>query len=288
MDLRAQIWRYTPEDDRWEQVYTSPLVTPSLLQITATIPWRRLLRARRLLSRDTRRRRTRAVLQRLMRVWGEWVRAGFRGEVHRDMGYRTMAIYTDRHETEALYVVSTGPEGHILRTTDDVTFEVITRPGCSCHMAFGFRPLVSLRGRLYTSTVGAPMLPNISAYPAVLESDDPARGALDPSVWRPVSTPGFGDPANMTIFEMAVFQDHLYAGVGNPHGFQIWKTAATGPLPYRWTPVVTDGGHQGSSGPPAVISLCPFGEWLYVGSGHPPRNSTRWSRPRGSDPHRPG
>lgn len=101
-------------------------------------------------------------------------------------------------------------------------------------MAFGFRPLVSLRGRLYTSTVGAPTLPNISAYPAVLESDDPARGALDPSVWRPISAPGFGEPANITIFEMAVFQDHLYAGVGNPP------------------------------------SLCPFGEWLYVGSGHPP------------------
>jgi len=30
MDLRAQIWRYTPEEARWEQVYAAPLVRPSL------------------------------------------------------------------------------------------------------------------------------------------------------------------------------------------------------------------------------------------------------------------
>lgn len=62
-------------------------------------------------------------------MWREWASAGFRGEIPRDMGYRTMAVYTDRHGTEALYVVSTGPEGHILRSTDGTTFEVITRPG---------------------------------------------------------------------------------------------------------------------------------------------------------------
>jgi hypothetical protein len=55
--------------------------------------------------------------------------------------------------------------------------------------------------------------------------------------------------------------------VVNLNGFQIWKTDAAGSPPYRWTQVVTNGGHQGPSGLPAVISMCPFGEWLYVGSG---------------------
>jgi len=114
------------------------------------------------------------------------------------------------------------------------------------------------------------MVPNISAYPAVFETDDPARGAMDPSVWRPVSAPGFGDPDNLSIFEMAVFQDYLYAGTGNLNGFQIWKTDATGSPPYRWTPVVTDGGHRGPSNNFAAISMYPFGEWLYVGSGRAP------------------
>jgi hypothetical protein len=270
MDLRAQIWRYTPEVGCWDKVYTSPLITPSLVRITTTLPWRRLWRARRRLSPQARRRRTGMVIRGLLRAWGEWGRAGFRGEIQREMGYRNMAVYRDRHGIEALYVVSVGPEGHILRTTDGTTFEVVTGPGLSRHMAFGFRPLVNLKGRLYTSPVGSPMLPNVSAYPAVFETDDPARGAVDASVWRPVSEPGFGDLDNMTIFEMAVFQDHLYAGAGNLRGFQVWKTDATGTPPYRWTRVVTDGGHQGSSGPPAVISMYPFGEWLYVGCGSPP------------------
>ena len=32
MDLRGQIWCYTPETGSWEQVYTSPLISASPLQ----------------------------------------------------------------------------------------------------------------------------------------------------------------------------------------------------------------------------------------------------------------
>ena len=267
MDLRGQIWCYTPETGSWEQVYTSPLISASPLRGAATLPWRRLLRARRMIGRQTRQRRTRAVIRGLLREWREWMRAGFKSKTPREMGYRSMVAFTDQHGTEALYVVSTGAEGHILRTIDGTTFEVLPKPALSVNMAFGFRPLVTFKGRLYTSPVGSPMFPNFSVYPAVLETDDPARGAVDPLAWHSVSAPGFGDPDNMSIFEMAVFRDHLYAGVGNLRGFQIWKTDATGSPPYRWTKVVTNGGHRGPSGLPAVISMCPFGEWLYVGSG---------------------
>jgi hypothetical protein len=113
------------------------------------------------------------------------------------------------------------------------------------------------------------MMPNIPTAAVVLETDDPAQGSVDPSVWRPVSTPGFGDPDNLTIFEMAVFNDHIYAGVGNLNGFQIWKTDATGAPPYHWKQVVTNGGHQGPSNNIAAISMYPFGEWLYIGAGRP-------------------
>jgi hypothetical protein len=223
-----------------------------------------------MLSRQGLQRRAGVVIWELLRWCHAWARSGFRSEEARDVGYRTMAIYTDRHATEALYVVGIGAEGHILRTTDGTTFAVITEPTLSRNAAFGFRPLVSLNGRLYTSTVGHRLFPNVSAYPAVLEADDPARGAIDSGVWRPVSAPGFGDPANLSIFEMVVFKDHLYAGTGNLNGFQIWKTDATGTPPYRWTPVVLNGGHQSPSNNFAVISMCAFGEWLYVGSGRAP------------------
>lgn len=267
MDLRAQIWRYSPETHHWEQVYRSPLVAVSPVRATVALPWRRLLYARQQLPPTNRQRRTSAVARGLLREWREWVQAGGRLTGARDIGYRNMVVYRDRHGTEALYVVGLGPQGHILRTVDGQTFEVITPARLGRRPVFGFRPLVSFKGRLYISTVGHPMLPNLSSDPVVFETDDPARGAVDPTVWRPVSTPGFGDLANMSIFELAVFQHHLYAGTGNLTGFQIWKTEATGRPPYRWQLVMRHGGQIGPSNNAAVISLCPMGEWLYVGSG---------------------
>jgi hypothetical protein len=267
MDLRAQIWCYTPDTGSWEQVYTAPRVPTAVLRLLLTLPWRRVLRARRLLSRQGRQRRAGAIVRRLFRSWRAWVSAGFRGDVARDVGYRNMTVYRDRHGVEALYAVNIGPQGHILRTTDGHTFEVITPPGSRRHVAFGFRPMVSFRDRLYTSTVGHPMFPNVSAYPAVLETDDPAQGAQDASVWRPVSAPGFGDPDNLAIFEMTVFHDQLYAATGNLKGFQIWKTDVRGAPPYHWQQVIADGGYQGTSHNAVVVSMCPLGEWLYIGSG---------------------
>ncbi|MGH8068655.1 MAG: hypothetical protein ACRERE_26170 [Candidatus Entotheonellia bacterium] len=44
------------------------------------------------------------------------------------MGYCNMAVYTDKHETEALYVASFGAGGRLLRITDGTTFEVVTNP----------------------------------------------------------------------------------------------------------------------------------------------------------------
>jgi hypothetical protein len=269
MDLRAQIWRYTPGAESWERVYTSPLITPSLQRPAGPFLWRRLLgtpRILRMLRRQGRQRRATVLIRALLGFGLEWARAGFRMQVARDMGYRNMAIYTDRHETEALYMASFGAGSHLLRTTDGTAFEVVTNPSLKRNKACGFRPLVSFKGRLYGSPVGA----YFSSYPVVLEADDPARGAVDPAVWRPVSTPGFGDPDNVSIAEMEVFQDHLYAGTGNLNGYQVWKTAATGSPPYRWQQVVADGGQKGPPGPFTVVSMYPFGEWLYVGSGRAP------------------
>jgi hypothetical protein len=267
MDLRAQIWRYTPEADSWERVYTSPLTTPSLRRPArrpaGTFPGRRLMdapRLFRLLRRQGRHRKARVLMRGLLSVGLEWVRSGFRIQVARDIGYRNMVVYTDTHGTEALYVVSFGPGGSLLRTLDGTTFEAVRSPRVS------FRPAVSFRGRLYASPVGA----YFSPYPVVLEADDPARESMDPAVWRPVSAPGFGDPDNVSIAEMAVFQDHLYAGTGNFNGFQVWKTDATGSPPYRWQQVVKDGGYKGPAGPFTAVSMYPFGEWLYVGSGRAP------------------
>lgn len=258
MDLRAQIWRYMPETATWERVHISPMTT---------VPWRQIV--------DTvRRRRRRQPDMKTGRVVGMLLKRALTSElriqVARDLGYRNMITFTDRHGSEALYVATIGPCGHILQTVDGDSFRVVSRPSFGIRGVTGFRPLVSLNGRLYTSPVGNDKSSNYSACPVVFETDDPARGAVDPSVWRPVSAPGFGDPDNVTVFEMAAFNGHLYAGTGNPNGFQVWKTDASGPLPYRWTQIVRNGGYKGPSANLSVISMKAFGDWLYVGGGHTP------------------
>lgn len=266
MDLRAQIWRYTPEEARWDQVYVAPLVRPSLRRAAAVLPWRRLVRFRRGARRE-RRRRAGVVVQRLLRLGLEWAQAGWELRLARDLGYRTMLVHTDARGIEALHVTALGMGGgRLLRTTDGVAFDVVTDGRVNELVGSAFRPLVSFRGRLYASPVGA----YFSTYPAVLESDDPARGAVDPAAWRSVSPPGFHDPDNLGIFEMAAFRDHLYAGVANPSGFQIWKSDLSGRPPYQWRLIVRDGGHKGPSGIYAPVSMCAFGDWLYVGSGRAP------------------
>jgi hypothetical protein len=90
---------------------------------------------------------------------------------------------------------------------------------------------------------------------------------------------GFGDLDNPSISKVAIFRDHLSAGVGNLNAFQIWQTDAAGLPPYRWTPVVTNGGLWNPSGLPAAISMCPstIGSMSAVGGQSPPLKC--WSQP---------
>src|SRR5262249_7453358 len=61
--------------------------------------------------------------------------------------------------------------------------------------------------------------------------------------------------------------EHLYAGTLNAtSGYQIWKTTATGRAPYKWTKVVEGGAGRGNLNEIA-LSMCVFGDALYVGSG---------------------
>jgi hypothetical protein len=221
LDLRAEIWRFDPVADLWEQAYVSPVIV------------------------------------------------GRRGlEVPRDLGYRGMAVCQAEGESRpALYVGSgasatRGIGAHVLRTEDGRTFTVASSPGLGDPDVASFRALVSFRGRLYTSPAGAAKAWNVAARPSVLESREPASGR-----WEEASPPGFGDSDNQAIFEMAVFDDHLYAGTANPKsGYQVWKTDGAGRPPYRWTKVLGDGAGRGRLNE-GVTSMRAFDGALYVGSG---------------------
>jgi hypothetical protein len=192
--------------------------------------------------------------------------------VARDIGYRGMTVFQGPDApTPTLYVCtwssSKGQPPVIMRSTDGSTFEELPRPGWRDPTINTFRALVPFKGRLFTTPTGTTegygqAAECISEVPIVFETSDPGSG-----VWKEASTPGFGDPHNLTIFEMATFNGFLYAGTLNPtRGFQVWKTRADARPPYQWSRVITDGAHRGSLNEVAV-SMCVLNHALYVGSG---------------------
>jgi hypothetical protein len=95
-------------------------------------------------------------------------------------------------------------------------------------------------------------------------SEDPASG-----VWVPACEEGFGDPTNRSVFSLTTAHGHLYAGTASPtRGFQLWRTNAQGPAPYRWERVLTDGAWRFNHNL-STAAMSEFNGDLYVGSGIP-------------------
>lgn len=221
----------------------------------------------------------RAVIWRYDPVARYWERAyispivtgRFGDVVARDIGYRGSCVYQGPDDkAPCLYICtwssSKGLPPLILRSEDGEEFREIPAPpwGGSINT---FRTLVPFKGSIFTTPTGetrgyGQAQECVGKVPSIYESPNPNAG-----IWREASLPGFGDSNNVSIFEMAVFDGHLYAGTVNPtHGFQIWKTDAEGPAPYRWTRVVTDGALRGPLNE-VPVSMVPFKGALYVGTG---------------------
>lgn len=187
--------------------------------------------------------------------------------IPRDMGYRCMTLFQGRSDTEPCLYVGTyasakGRGSNILRSVDGVSFAPIPKPSGFGEFVTTLRLLVPFKGRLFTSPTGrAGGNPNAAFSTIVYETDDPLGGD-----WIAVSEPGFGDEENISIFEMAAFGDHLYAGTANFKGFQVWRTDAEGAPPYRWERLITEGGWRGRENQ-GIASFCVFDDALYLGSG---------------------
>lgn len=221
LDLRAQIWRYAPETQQWQQVLVSPLVVG---------------------------------------------RTG--DKVPREISYRGMTVFQEPNGSEsALYIATWAPSKArgpmILRSVDGENFVPVSEPGHGGASVSVYRSLIPFNGRLYSAPTGQfGGKANTPEVPVVLESCDPAKG-----LWEVASAPGLGDPTNLTVFEMVAFNGYLYAGTLNPtSGYQIWKTNATGTPPYEWKKVLSNGAYRGPLNE-ATVSMCVFGDALYVGSG---------------------
>ncbi|MEW6218670.1 MAG: class I SAM-dependent methyltransferase [Thermodesulfobacteriota bacterium] len=219
----------------------------------------------------------RAPIWRYAPAAGTWERVfvspmamGSRGfPVPRQWGYRNMAVFQGRSDpAPALYAVSwgshMGPGPHVLRSLDGCQFDEVGDEALKRIGATTLRGLVSFKGRLFTSPAARCGGTDTGTHdvPIILVSEDPACGA-----WHQACPPCFGDPNNIAVSVMAANGHYLYAGTMNPvAGYQIWRTAAEGPPPYRWEPVIIRGAFRGNLNE-AAATLCPFRGSLYVGSG---------------------
>jgi hypothetical protein len=191
-------------------------------------------------------------------------------QIPREIGYRAMTVFQGSSDPKPVLYVAAWPPARagntstLLRSLDGETFVPVRvhTPESETEAVSSFRSLIPFEGRLFLSPVSRAGSSNISDIPVIMESSDPAGG-----VWRNAGPPAFGDATNRTVFEMAVFADHLYAGTMNPtSGFQVWKTRAEGSPPYRWRQVITAGAHRGPLNQSA-LSMAVFDGALYVGTG---------------------
>ncbi len=188
--------------------------------------------------------------------------------IPRDLGYRGMAVFQGTSdESPALYVATyasaRGPGAFILRSSDGKQFAAVSKPGLLELPTTTIRALFPFKNQLFTAPTGrAGGHPNQANIPIIYASSDPASG-----VWTAVNTPGFGDPDNGVIFELAACGDFLYAGTGHfQQGLQIWRTRAEGKPPYHWECVLRHGADRGVLNQVAV-SMVAFRNHLYVGTG---------------------
>lgn len=184
-------------------------------------------------------------------------------EMSREVGYRGMVVFRGASDTKpTLYVSNYARRGGggliILRSEDGKTFEATPKIPVE---ASTVRLLVPFKGRLFTAPTGKPANPNMSGVTLIFETRDPAKG-----LWEPANESGFGDPNNLTVFEMRGFAGYLYAGTANVSGYQIWRTRAEGKPPYQWELVLDNGAGRGKLNQIAT-SMMVFRNSLYIGSG---------------------
>ncbi len=230
MDLRAEIWRYTPSSNStgsWTRVYQSP-----------TIPNPRA--PGKEIARDI----------------------GYRGMTVMDAGGGEQYLYVGA-VTAGSYIPElndTAPP-RILRTTDGVNFTALNGAPDKIYTVhdpvngekpIGYRALTAYDGRLFiTATSG------FAGDGVVVEVGDPTSGS-----------PTFTQvtPAGVQVFDMDAFNSELYIGIGDKtDGYGVWRTDATGPAPFNWVHVVDNGAGRGAE-ITSVVSMHVFDNRLYVGA----------------------
>jgi hypothetical protein len=207
MDLRAEIWEYTPRTGKWRRVYKSAADVPNPRApgkfVARDIAFRGMT-----VFRDARGRK---------RLYVAGVTADeYLPELKRKHPPRILSSDDGRHwrVTPARDVVVRMPNG-------------VFRP-------IGFRSLVVWRGRLYVTAT-----PGLTGVGAVFEVERPwsARRAR----FRQIT------PRSVAVFEFDRFDGALWAGTGDrARGYGVYRITQEGSR-YRMQPIVTDGAGRGQT-----------------------------------------
>lgn len=240
----ARILRYDVDSDQWTVVYESPLVEPD----------------------------ENAIVQDVYRGEGSRSLGKLEGTelVPQYRGFRCMTPFTKRGSNKSILFASTLSHwgSQLIASEDGENFAPASEPGLGNPDVLSFRSILSFDHKLFLAPVGTVkegvMDRNFGDLAQLYVSEDPM--AQD---WHECMPAGFGDPTNLSVFCMAAFDDHLYAGTGNPdRGFELWKTKAQGKPPYKWTRVLTRGAHRFNVNE-TTASMTVLNGALYVGSGLP-------------------
>jgi hypothetical protein len=180
-------------------------------------------------------------------------------------GFRYMIRYTDPSGVTALYAGTfSSPKARVYRSTNGTDWLEVdndTILGASTRSM-----IIHTNGKLYMATVDE-FSPDINSY--IFEYVPPTVSAPQGS-WKRVtadpSTPGF-DPTKNPRGQVAIiesFNGHIYAGVINQSGFELWRTTGTDPVVNGWKLVIDKGAGDAFNKIPLTLGV--FNDHLYVGS----------------------
>lgn len=229
LPLQAEIWRYTPETEKWERVYQSPQDIPIPLDPTKFV------------ARDV----------------------GFRGmEIFTEPdGTEALYVFGANARRWTMTDDEEVPCPRILRTTDGVTFDALQpdpqhQPCVEGYdgVIASYRSSAVFKDRFFI-TAG-----NLQGTGVLLESDNPASGKENLKLII---------PDNIRIWDMEPFNEYLYIGTRDETGYSILKTTAEGTPPYTFIPVITQGAYQKVNPSVSIVNMHVFNNRLYVGTDKP-------------------
>ena len=199
-----------------------------------------------------------------------WVPGRNNREVPRYVGFRGMAVFQGKSDSKpCLYVSTRAPAmaepPDILRCENGRDFESVPRPPWDTSVR-SFRSLQVFKGRVHTSPTGSNAGSGQAQECVGSEATIYCTDDVQSAQWVPASSDGFGQRGNVTVFEMAEFDGHLYAATVNPTGMQIWKTDGEGGPPYNWRKVIDRGAWRGPTNE-VGIAMFEFRGALYIGTG---------------------